>query len=170
MYREVRNEFPHVKVSIWNTKWVNHLMLHQPGKFLTIIEIENEAKGALFNYMKDKGHRNIYLDPGKKEMENYISGNPESTIISGLISKSPTITENNVIVPTLEKILIDLFSNPILFNTFQGNELVIIFENAFRNYEVNTTRLYNYAKRRHKQEDLAKFLLLHSLLPMNDLL
>ncbi len=66
-------------------------MLHQSGKFLAIIEVENEARSSMFNYLKDANHQNVFLEPKKKEIENYISDNTESIIVMGLISKSPLV-------------------------------------------------------------------------------
>ncbi|MBK7184293.1 MAG: hypothetical protein IPH89_16075 [Bacteroidetes bacterium] len=61
--------------------------------------------------------------------------------------------------------MVDVFVNPEFYNAFQGHELTIIFENAFKKYEVNETRLFYYASRRSKKEELEKFLLTNSLLP-----
>lgn len=170
LYRQVKKEFPYVKISIWNTKWLNHLMLHQPGKFLTILEVENEAKSSVFNYLKDTGRKNVFLEPSRREIENYIADNSDSVIVLGLISKSPTVEINKVIVPGIEKILVDIFSDSSLYASFQGREMVYIFENAFKRYDVNATRLFNYANRRNKKKDLERFILSNTVFPLRELI
>lgn len=170
LYQKVKKEFPYVKISIWNTKWLNQLMLHQPGKFLTIIEIENEAKSSVFSYLKDAGHKNVFLEPNKREIENYIADNRDSIIVSGLISKSPTVEINKIIVPGIEKILVDIFSDSSLYASFQGSEMVHIYENAFKKYDVNATRLFNYANRRNKRKDLERFILSNTIFPLRELI
>jgi len=169
-FQQLKKEFPYVKISIWNTKWLNHLMLHQPGRFLTIIEVENEAKSSVFNYLKDAGHKNVFLEPNKKEIENYIADNADSLVVMGLISKSPTVEINRIIVPSIEKILVDIFSDSSLYASFQGSEMTYIYENAFKKYDVNETRLYNYANRRNKRKDLEHFILSNTILPIKELI
>jgi hypothetical protein len=110
------------------------------------------------------------LDPSKKEIENYIADNADSLIVMGLISKSPTVEINRIIVPSIEKILVDIFCNPSLYASFQGSEMTYIFENAFKKYDVNATRLYNYANRRNKRKDLEHFILSNALFPIKELI
>lgn len=167
IFKEVKKQFPHTKLSIWNTKWLNELMLHQPGRFMTILEIESDAAKSVFNYFKDSGQRNVFFEPRKKEIENYISDNNDPIIISKLLTKSPTVLVDNITVPSLEKILVDIYADPVLYSAFQGNELTVIFENAFNKYEVNATRLYSYAARRNKKNELEKFILSNTDFPIN---
>ncbi len=133
-------------------------MLHQPGRFLTIIEVEADAASSVFNYFKDTPHKNVFIDPQKKEIENYLYDDFESIVVLSLITKAPTITVDNVVTASLEKILVDIFSNPELFNTFQGQERNLIFENAFSRYSINTTRLFHYATRRNKKAALEEYI------------
>jgi hypothetical protein len=170
LFQEIKKEFPYVKIAIWNTKWLNELMLHQPGKFLTVIEVENEAKSSVFNYLKDAGHKNVYLEPNEKEFYNYILDKTNSIIVTGLISKSPTLEIDNVNVPGIEKILVDIFSDPLLYASFQGSEMVNIFENVFRKYHVNTTTLYSYATRRNKKNELQTFIISNPVFPTKALI
>jgi len=169
LFQEVKKEFPYVKIAIWNTKWLNELMLHQPGKFLTVIEVENEAKSSVFNYLKDAGHKNVYLEPNEREIDNYILDNTNSIIVIGLISKSPTVEINNVNIPSIEKILVDVFSDRLLYASFQGSEMVNIFENVFRKYHVNTSKLYSYATRRNRKKELENFIISNPVFPTKTL-
>ena len=66
---------------------------------------------------------------------------------------------SKVAVPTLEKILVDLYCDEKLFFAFQGSQLDKIFEGAFEKYSINLSRLINYAKRRNREEGVKQFLL-----------
>jgi len=72
-------------------------------------------------------------------------------------------TENKIKfhTPTLEKILVDLFTEQHLFYYLQGGEMIHIFENALNNYTINFTKLFSYAKRRNKEYDLKQFITNH---------
>lgn len=167
IYKDVKKNFPHTKICVWNTKWLNEFMLHQPGRFMTVLEVEQDATSSVFHYLKDAEYKNVFIDPKKKELENYLYDSHDPIVILGLVSKAPTITVEKAITASLEKILVDIFCNPELFNAFQGQELNLIFENAFKKYEINTTRLFYYATRRNKKEALEKFITSHLEIPIN---
>jgi hypothetical protein len=166
LYKDVKKNFPHTKICVWNTKWLNEFMLHQPGRFLTIIEVEADAASSVFNYFKDTSHKNVFIDPQKKEIENYLYDDLTSIVVLSLVTKAPTVIVDSVVTASLEKILVDIFSNPELFNTFQGQERNLIFENAFSRNSINTTRLFHYATRRNKKAALEEYINNHLHLPI----
>ena len=141
-------------------------MLHQPGRFLTIIEVEADAASSVFNYFKDTSHKNVFIDPQIKEIENYLYDDLTSIVVLSLVTKAPTVMVDSVVTASLEKILVDIFSNPELFNTFQGQERNLIFENAFSRNSINTTRLFHYATRRNKKAALEEYINNHLHLPI----
>jgi len=75
-----------------------------------------------------------------------------------LISKSPLQNVNKVQTTTLEKLIVDLFSDKKLFAAFQGSELAHIANTAYNRYAIDFTTLFHYAKRRRKDIDLRNFL------------
>lgn len=104
------------------------------------------------------------MDPTEEIMERYIeSGN--TIIIKRLISRSPmqrvSIKEKSkdiINLPTLEKILVDVFSDPVTFYTVQGSEMKTLYENALKRYHINYGKLLNYAKRRKKDDRLKTYM------------
>jgi hypothetical protein len=155
---KMRKNYPYLHFSIWSTKWLNEFMLHQPGRFLYIVEVESEAVESVFFHFKDNGLNNVFLDPSLAEIERYVSDATDPFIIKSLITKSPTRQIKETSVPTLEKILVDIFSDKVLFNPYQGSELVFIFNQAYDKYALNFTKLFGYARRRGKEDELIKFL------------
>ena len=102
------------------------------------------------------------LSPDEKIINLYISESSYPIVIKRLITRAPITKrdENKNIfhTPTLEKILVDIFSEDKLFYYLQGGELLHIFENALQNNDINYTKLFSYAKRREKEKELRKFL------------
>ena len=154
----LRKDYPYLLFSMWSTKWLNEFMLHQPGRFLYIVEVESEAMESVFFHLKDIGLKDIFLNPSLTEIERYVSEATEPFVIKSLITKSPTKQIKEITIPTLEKILVDLFSDKVLFNPYQGSELVFIFNQACDKYALNFTKLSGYARRRGKEEELIQFL------------
>ena len=60
--------------------------------------------------------------------------------------------------PLLEKILVDLFTENKLFYFYQGAELMHVYENALKNYTLNYTKFFSYAKRREREQDIKQFM------------
>lgn len=155
---KISKQFPIVKYCVWNTRWLNEWMRHQPGKFLLLTEVEAAACESVFYFLKDGGYKNVFLNPDENLLERYIYEETETIIVKSLITKSPIKKEKKINIPSLEKILVDLFVEKKLFAPFQGKELEYIFDSVFDLYELNITRLLAYAKRRTKESDLLEFI------------
>ena len=168
IYSKIEKQFPQLKQCIWSTRIINELMLHLPGKFITVIEVEKDALEPVFHYLQNINVKNVYLQPDEKEIERYLYETEGAIVIKSLISKAPIQKVNNVMAPTIEKILVDLYCDRKLFNVFQGSELVHIINNAYDRYPIDFTKFFNYAKRRKgKKTELMEFLSDKTNLPKN---
>jgi hypothetical protein len=157
IYLKLRKQFPYLNVCIWQTSWLNEFMIHQSGRFFTIIEVESGTEEAVFYYLKSM-FKNVYIKPTHKELEWYVFENTDSIVIKRLVSQAPVSKKLPIITPKLEKILVDLFVERDFFYPYQGQELINIFENIFRYYNVCFTSLYRYAGRRKCKERLEAFI------------
>ena len=54
--------------------------------------------------------------------------------------------------------LVDLFSDTVIFDLFQGNERSIIYTEAFEKYTINNNKLLRYASRRGKKEEIQEYI------------
>jgi len=158
----VSAQFEDVKYCIWNTNWMNEFSQHQSAKRIIIIEIEKDFVETLYYELKDSFKMDFYVNPDEKAIDFYISESKNPVIIKKLITRSPITkrTENKIKIytPQLEKILVDLFTENKLFYFYQGAELIHVFENVLKNYTLNYTKLFSYAKRREREKDIKQFL------------
>ena len=138
---------------IWNTKWINEFMLHQPGRFYTILEIEKDVKESVFYALMELG-KEVYLDPTEEVLNKYVVNKKDPIIITSLVTEAPTQEVNGVNTITLEKLLVDIFCNETLFGAHQGAELERIYSSALEKYTVSNTKLLRYASRRNKKEEM----------------
>jgi len=157
IYSKLIKQFPYLNICIWETSWLNEFMLHQPGRFFTIIEVESGTEEAVFYYLKSM-FENVYVKPTYKDIELYVLEKTDSIVIKKLVSQAPISKKMHICIPKLEKILVDLFAEEDFFYFYQGQELVNIFENIFLYYKVCLPTLYRYAKRRKCNERLETFL------------
>lgn len=155
--KKIKKEFPFLNSCIWNTSLFNEFMQHQPGRFLTLVEVEKEAVLSVFYFLKDQQFQ-VFAEPSKEILEKYLPSNGKTIIIKSLITEAPVQEIDNVTTTTLEKILVDVFCDNDIYIAQQGAEMRIIYEEAFRKYSINKDRLLRYAQRRNKKEEILKYL------------
>lgn len=155
---KVTKEFPTANNCFWSTKWLNEWTIHQPGRFLTVVEVEASATESVFYFLKDANYRNVFLNPNEDIIDKYIFEQIETIIVKTLVTKAPIQQKKQFSVPTLEKILVDLFIDKKLYAPFQGGELINIFNTVYKSHGINITKVLGYAKRRGKNEALLEFI------------
>jgi hypothetical protein len=163
--KQLSERFKEIKFCIWETMWLNEFAQHQMSRSVLIIEMEKGFEESFFYNLKDFIPRDIFLNPDEKEIDLYIAESNQPVVLKKLLTRSPVSkrTENNIefYIPTLEKILVDLFTEEKLFHTVQGSELIHVYENAITGYSINFTKMFSYAKRRQREQDIKKFLSIH---------
>ncbi|MEM9674771.1 MAG: DUF6577 family protein [Bacteroidota bacterium] len=163
--RRITENFEEVRHCIWETKWLNEFSQHQASSRIILIEVEKDFVESLYYELKDSSRNELYLNPDEKDINFYIAESNYPVIIKKLITRSPIVrrTEKKVkfYTPLLEKILVDLFAEKRLFYFVQGSELIHIYENAISNYAINFTKLFSYAKRREREQDIKQFMTNH---------
>ena len=163
---KIQKQFPTLKYCLWSTKAINEFMLHIPDKFITILEVENDAIEPMFSFLKEQNLKNVFLQPETKEIERYLFETDSSIVLESLVSKAPKQLVNNISTITIEKLIVDLFVDRKLFNAYQGSELIHIINTIYRRYSVNFTTVFSYARRRRKK-GLMEFLLNNTDIPQS---
>lgn len=158
-------KFEETNCCIWETGWLNEFSQHQSGKRILIVEVEKPMEESVFYALRDALQFEIYLKPDEKVIGFYISESRTPAVVKKLITSSPVKSRSNGKItyntPRLEKILVDLFSDEKLFYFYQGAELAYIYENAIKNYALNYTKLFSYARRREKEQEIRQFMATH---------
>lgn len=162
LVKKINDRFKDVKYCLWETNWLNEFSQHQSGKKILIVEAERDFMDAFFFELKENYKGDVYLAPDEKAINFYVAESIQPVVIKRLVTRSPisTRTEKKSAfhTPLLEKILVDIFVEDKLFYYSQGSELIHIFQNALKNYNINYTKLFSYAKRREKVIDIKNFL------------
>ena len=163
--KRITDKFEGAKHCIWETEWLNEFSQHQASKKIILIEIEKEFTESLYYALKDTSRSDIYLNPDDKAIDFYIAESNYPVVIKKLITRSPITrrTEKKVkfYTPLLEKVLVDLFAEEKLFYFLQGSEMIHIYENVISNYAINFTKLFSYAKRREREQEIKQFMTNH---------
>lgn len=153
----LKRQFPFITFCFWQTSLFNEFMVHQPGKFNFLIEAERSSIESVFFYLKEKKY-SVFLEPTEEIIDKYFPDDKEPIIIKSLVTEAPTQNVNGVNTVTIEKILVDVFCDNIIFSAQQGSEMVNIFKSAYDKYTINENRMLRYADRRRMKENLNIFL------------
>lgn len=161
IFKKLKAEFPYANLCVWTTSALNEFMLHQPNRFFVLVETDKETTNSVFYFLRDsdsyRKNKSVFVEPTSDILEKYIVNEKEIFIVKPLVSEAPTQTVNDVETTTIEKMLVDIFSDDVIFSAQQGAEMRTIFINAFDKYTINQSKMLRYADRRRKKEELNKF-------------
>lgn len=167
IYISIEKQFSMLKFCVWSTRIVSEFMLHIPAKHITILQMEKEALEPVYDFLKTQKLGDIFIQPEKKEIERYIYESDKAIVLLPLVTKSPLQKIDKIQTVTLEKLIVDLYSDKKLFAVFQGSELAHIINTAYNRYAIDFTTLFHYANRRRKDVDLKNFLKDKTDIPKN---
>jgi hypothetical protein len=157
VHSKLKKEFPYIRMCIWSTAAFNEFMVHQPGRFYILVEVDKDATHSVFYFLKENRF-SVFIEPNEDILEKYLPDEKESCIVKSLVSEAPLQTLNSVSSPTIEKMLVDVFSDDVIFAAQQGSEMRTIFQEALSKYTVNVNRMLRYADRRRKKESFHEYL------------
>jgi hypothetical protein len=158
LYLKVNGELPYAKLCVWESRWLNEFMRHQMFKGYLVVEIEKDAVSSAFHILTDViKQRRVFLNPKEDDFEKYISLENEAVIVKTLISEAPLEKREQVVVASLEKLLVDCLTSEELFAAQQA-ELDLIFKIAFQKYSLNVAKMRRYARRRNLAAKLETFI------------
>ena len=142
----LNEKFPFATFCIYNGETLAPIQHHLSFNNATYIETERIVMESAFSYLRDEGYV-VFLDPDADMMSTYIDLKSAPIIIKPLITESPTTEQDGMVVPTLEKILVDIQKDAD-FSYLQGAESDKMLANAESLYMINFSRLHRYGKRR----------------------
>jgi hypothetical protein len=156
IYKKIKKEFPYLNVCIWNTSTLNEFMLHQPNRFYYLVEVEKEALDSVFYFLRETKFA-VFLEPTSDILQKYLPDNKEIIIVKTLVSEAPLLSVNAVNTASIEKILVDIFCDDVIFSAQQGSELRTTIAEAFTKYTLNQSKMFRYADRRGKKAGFSEF-------------
>lgn len=161
IFKKLKAEFPYANLCVWNTSILNEFMQHQPNRFFVLVETDKETTNSVFYFLRDsdsyRNKKSVFVEPTSDILEKYIVNEKNVFIVKPLISEAPTQNINGVETATIEKMLVDIYSDDVIFSAQQGAEMRTIFKEAFAKYTINQSKMLRYADRRRKKEELTKF-------------
>jgi predicted transcriptional regulator of viral defense system len=148
----LKTHFPFADFCLWSSDILMPFMHHIPNLNFIYVDVEIAVAESAFNFLRTNQTKSIFFRPTKIEYNRYIAGK-DTIIIRQLISESPLQTIENVPVPTLEKVLVDI-AGDVEFDFMQGAEITYFYRNVMERYDINKRKLLRYASRRGRKEEI----------------
>lgn len=142
----LKEKFPFATFCIYNGGTLAPLQHHLSFNNATYIETERIVMESAFEYLRDKGYE-VFLNPKSDIVSTYIDLKSAPIIIKPLKTESPTTEQDGIVIPTLEKILVDIQKDAD-YSYLQGAESDNMLSNAESLYMINYSRMYRYGRRR----------------------
>ncbi len=152
IFNKIKREFPYIAFCVWDTVWLHDFMRHQPFKHYIVLEVEKDACESVFGYLSET-MKNIFLNPDEELFDRYISNLDGVIIIKNMVSEAPLIEEQKVIIPSLEKLLVDMLIDTALFSA-QQSEKEFIMRSVVKKYTLNELKMRRYAIRRNRAREI----------------
>lgn len=150
----VSREFPLVEFQMWEMYQMNEFVNHLFGKNTVFVEVENMCEALVFEMLHDRFSDVLFCPT--KDMYYRQRGNDNTIVVQKLVSESPKpVTGHSA---PLEKLLVDLFSKKLTGTLISRSEYQEIYEEAFLKYNMDETKMFRYARRRHLESELKIFL------------
>jgi predicted transcriptional regulator len=156
IFKKLKAEFPFANLCVWNTCILNEFMQHQPNRFFVLVETDKETTHSVFYFLREI-NKSVFIEPTSDILEKYVVNRKNVFIVKPLVSEAPTQNVKDVETTTIEKMLVDIFSDDVVFSAQQGAEMRTIFTNTFEKYTINQSKMLRYAGRRRKNEELNRF-------------
>jgi len=156
LYKTVLKSFPYISFCVWDSNWFNEFMVHQAFKRYYVVEVEKEAVESVFYKITEK-NKNVFFNPQKDTFDKYILNSDVAIIVISLISESPLLQMNKIIIPSLEKLIVDCIVGDELYAT-QQNDIEYILQSTFERYNINPAKIKRYASRRNIKDKVVSYL------------
>ena len=143
----IQKALPLISYCIYNGETLAPLQHHVFQNSATYLEVEREAVETVFHICKSNGYES-YKSPTMEMTKDYIDLSKLVVVVKPLVTESPLTQNDGIMVPTLEKLLVDIRKDED-FYFLRGTEETYIMDNARSLFCINESRLKRYANRRN---------------------
>ena len=146
----LKSKFPFTNFCLWNSDFLLPFMHHIPNLNFIYVCVERDAAESFFNFLNEHQKKRVFYRPNEEEYIRYIAGT-EATIVCQLVSEAPLQKVNDIVVPTLEKMMVDI-AGDVEFRFLQGVEITYFYQNVLKHHKINKRKLLRYASRRGRRQ------------------
>ena len=151
---KITERYPMLEFQMWELIQFNEFLKHQIAKNLIVVEVENMLEDGVFDTLREQ-YPNVFISPKIEQYHRY-KGKEDNIVVLKLISEAPKPKDGHS--STLEKLLVDLFSNKFTGRLIEHSEYPAIFEDVFNKYYLDEAKMFRYARRRNVESKIKGFM------------
>ena len=152
--KTIKEKYPHIDIIIYESSIMNEWLNHQISRNIIFVEVEKYFMQHIFNTLKESTPYNVLYDPSINDFYLYVS--QDTIIVTNLITRTPMNKDSYDI--KIEKLIVDMFSNHLISEFYSQSEYDDVLENIFSKYKVNIKKVMSYAKRRHIDDIVYRYI------------
>lgn len=156
IFNRIKREFPYIAFCVWDTVWLNDFMRHQPFKHYIVVEVEKAASEPVFAFLTETT-KNVFFNPDEEIFGRYIHNQDEVLIVKNMVSEAPLLEKDKIVIPALEKLLVDMLIDTELFSA-QQNETEFVMRSVMEKYTLNELKMRRYALRRNREREIEELI------------
>ena len=143
---------PYIAFTVFKTVLMNEFLNHLVAQNTIFVQVEKDIAPFIFRFLQGNGYGNVMLKPTIREFDLYRT--KDMIIVTDLVSEAPRLAADPHKI-TMEKMLVDIYFDKLIRDTFSMAEYPSILEQAFERYRVDHIRMLRYARRRNREKEIA---------------
>ena len=152
---QLEEQYPYLNFTIFEfvqmNDFVNHLVAHN----VIFLSVESDTMEFVFDTLKEKYTGKVLINQTTDIYHQYWADN--MIVIVKLITEAPKGQEKSWHT-RLEKLLVDIMSEPLLLASISESEYPGVYMDAFTRYYIDENCLFRYANRRKSAKKIKKLL------------
>lgn len=155
----LQDKFPYLDYTIMDLVQLNEFVNHQLAHNVIYLSVEGNLGDFVFETLKERYPGKVLINPTPENYHRYWYDG--MIVIGKLVSETP-MGQKEKWNTRIEKMLVDILTNPILLSSISESELINIYEEAFEKYAIDENCMFRYAKRRGAETKIRKFIMEHT--------
>lgn len=114
IFNLLQTNFPFAKCCIYQSEIISPLQHHLSSNRIIYVETERNSAETIFDFLKGEG-RPVFLCPCKDIVYRYVDMDSRTIFVKNLVSEAPLQGVSGILMPTLEKLLVDTLRDSDFF-------------------------------------------------------
>lgn len=152
---KITGDHPFLDFAIFELIQLNRFVNHQIAHNVVFVSVESDLGDYVFDGLKSSHPGHVLNNPSVEIYDQYWTD--DLIIINRLVMEAPKGTGEKWHT-CLEKLLVDLLTEPLYHEIINQGEYPAVFRDAFTRYVIDESKMLRYARRRNAEEKLKDFI------------
>ena len=151
----LEEKYSYSEFTIFETVLMNDFLNHLIAQNTVFVQFEKDLSIFAFRFLQETDFGHVLYKPSKRDFDLYWGA--DCIVITDMRSEAPLSVRAPHSI-TMEKMLVDIYCDRLIRETYSKAEYPSVMEHALRTYKVEKTKLLRYAGRRNKAEEIERII------------